>query len=72
MDFKDKKVLITGASRGIGFATAQEFLALGARVAINGRSEQSVATAIAYLASDDARFITGVALPMDGGSSAGS
>jgi len=49
MDFAGKNVLITGASRGIGFATAQKFLALGARVAINGRSEQSVTTAIAEL-----------------------
>jgi len=49
MDFGGKNVLITGASRGIGFATAQNFLALGARVAINGRSEQSVTTAIAEL-----------------------
>jgi NAD(P)-dependent dehydrogenase (short-subunit alcohol dehydrogenase family) len=53
MDFTGKRVLITGASRGIGFATAKEFLALGASVAINGRSEQSVATAIVELGSDD-------------------
>ncbi len=46
MDFAGKNVLITGASRGIGYATAREFLALGARVAVNGRTEQSVATAI--------------------------
>jgi NAD(P)-dependent dehydrogenase (short-subunit alcohol dehydrogenase family) len=32
---------------------------------------EEVAKAIAYLASRDARFITGVALPMDGGISAG-
>jgi len=31
---------------------------------------QEIAKAIAYLASDDAKFITGVALPMDGGVSA--
>jgi len=49
MDFAGKQVLITGASRGIGYATAQEFLALGARVAVNGRTEQSVATAITEL-----------------------
>ena len=33
---------------------------------------EEIAKALAYLASFDARFITGVALPMDGGSSAGS
>ncbi len=53
MDFAGKKVLITGASRGIGYATAREFLALGARVAVNGRTEQSVATAIAELGGGD-------------------
>jgi len=35
MDFKDKKVLITGASRGIGRACAQAFAERGAQVAIN-------------------------------------
>ena len=49
MNFTGKKVLITGASRGIGYAVAQEFLALGARVAVNGRTEQSTATAISAL-----------------------
>jgi NAD(P)-dependent dehydrogenase (short-subunit alcohol dehydrogenase family) len=53
MDFAGKQVLITGASRGIGYATAQEFLALGARVAVNGRTEQSVAAAISELDGGD-------------------
>lgn len=33
-------------------------------------SAQDVAQAVLYLASDQARYITGVALPMDGGQSA--
>ncbi|MDH3468431.1 MAG: SDR family oxidoreductase [Gammaproteobacteria bacterium] len=49
MVFNGSAVLITGASRGIGKATAQEFLAGGARVAINGRTEASVAQAIKEL-----------------------
>ena len=53
MDFSDKKVLITGASRGIGYATAEEFLALGARVAVNGRTKESVDKAIAELGGGD-------------------
>jgi len=53
MDFSDKKVLITGASRGIGYATAEQFLALGARVAVNGRTKESVDKAIAELGGGD-------------------
>jgi NAD(P)-dependent dehydrogenase (short-subunit alcohol dehydrogenase family) len=53
VDFAGKRVFITGASRGIGFAVAKEFLARGARVAVNGRTEQSVATAINELADLD-------------------
>jgi NAD(P)-dependent dehydrogenase (short-subunit alcohol dehydrogenase family) len=53
MDFKDKRVLITGGSRGIGFGIAQAFLDAGARVAINGRTEQSVSTAIEKLGSGE-------------------
>lgn len=41
MDFTDKRVLVTGSSRGIGFDIAKGFLEAGARVAINGSSEQS-------------------------------
>lgn len=38
MDFKDKCVIVTGASRGIGKATALAFAAKGAKVGINFRS----------------------------------
>jgi NAD(P)-dependent dehydrogenase (short-subunit alcohol dehydrogenase family) len=53
MDFAGKQILVTGASRGIGFATAKEFLTRGARVALKGRTEQSVATAITELGGGD-------------------
>ena len=39
MDFKNKKVLITGGSRGIGKATAIAFADKGASIGINFRSD---------------------------------
>lgn len=53
MEFTDKRVLVTGATRGIGLATARAFLAQGARVAVNGRSAESVAAAIESLAAPE-------------------
>lgn len=41
MRFQDKRVLVTGASRGIGLATAKAFLKEGASVAVNGRTRES-------------------------------
>ena len=53
MDFTDKRVLVTGSSRGIGYAIAAAFAGAGARVAINGRTEQSVTAAIERLGCPD-------------------
>ena len=49
MKFDGKRVLITGSSRGIGWAAARVFHSLGAKVAINGRSVGSIANGIAAL-----------------------
>lgn len=49
MDFAGKRVLVTGSSRGIGFAVAEAFINAGARVAINGRTEKSVNVAMERL-----------------------
>ncbi len=56
MGERRRAVLVTGASRGIGRATAQAFLSSGARVAINGRTAESVAKALAEVGSHDQLF----------------
>jgi 3-oxoacyl-[acyl-carrier protein] reductase len=43
MSFKDKTVLVTGASRGIGRAVARAFAAEGARVAVHYKQDRSSA-----------------------------
>ena len=45
-DLKDKAVLITGASTGIGAATARGFARLGARVAVHYNRSQAEAQAV--------------------------
>ena len=45
--FKDKRVVVTGAGRGIGLAVAEAFAAEGARVAVLSRNEQSCGQAAA-------------------------
>jgi NAD(P)-dependent dehydrogenase (short-subunit alcohol dehydrogenase family) len=67
LDFTDKRVLVTGSSRGIGFEIAKTFLAAGARVAINGSSEVSAAAAIVKLGNGD----RAIAAPGDIGTVAG-
>ena len=57
MEFKDKRVLVTGSSRGIGFAAAQRFLEGGARVVINGRSEAGVKAAAEALGQRDRALV---------------
>jgi NAD(P)-dependent dehydrogenase (short-subunit alcohol dehydrogenase family) len=51
MDLKlrDKLALVTGSTKGIGLAIATALAIEGARVIVNGRSEQSVSTALAEI-----------------------
>jgi len=40
-EFKSKRVLVTGGTKGVGAATVQAFLESGARVAATARSESA-------------------------------
>lgn len=42
MDIKDKIVVVTGSSRGFGYAIAESLLEAGAAVAVTGRSQQAM------------------------------
>ncbi|WP_433792101.1 SDR family oxidoreductase [Actinoplanes sp. CA-252034] len=45
----DQVAIVTGASRGIGFAIAQRFIAQGARVAVTGRDADALEAAVKEL-----------------------
>lgn len=61
MDIFDSSVaVITGSSRGVGFAVAQALVAHGVAVVVNGRDPDAVAGAVRALSNDGAR-VAGVA-----------
>ncbi|CAM5580952.1 SDR family oxidoreductase [Streptomyces pilosus] len=49
LGLKDRVYVVTGATRGLGNASARELVADGARVVVTGREEQSAAEAAAAL-----------------------
>ncbi|MFM9367115.1 SDR family oxidoreductase [Streptomyces sp. Da 82-17] len=49
LGLKDRVYVVTGATRGLGHATAQALVADGAKVVVTGREEKSVAEAAAAL-----------------------
>lgn len=59
MDMTNKVVLVTGASRGIGAATARAFADAGAKVALVARSEKEIAAIAAEIGT------AAIAIPCD-------
>lgn len=49
LKLKDKKALVTGSTAGIGYGIARQLLMEGARVIINGRTEERINSAIIQL-----------------------
>ncbi|MFE5618516.1 SDR family NAD(P)-dependent oxidoreductase [Streptomyces sp. NPDC056524] len=54
LGLKDRVYVVTGATRGLGRASAEALLAEGAKVLVTGREEKSVAEAVAELGPDAA------------------
>ncbi|MFE2673140.1 SDR family NAD(P)-dependent oxidoreductase, partial [Streptomyces hygroscopicus] len=61
MQDSGKAALITGASRGIGYAVAEAMVARGDRVCITGRNEEALKEAVERLGADRAIYVAGKA-----------
>ncbi len=59
MRFQDKVAVITGGGSGIGLAAAERLAAEGAKVVINGRSEEKLKAAVAKIGADKADYVVG-------------
>lgn len=59
-DFTDKRVLVTGGTRGIGRAVTEAFLASGAKVAAGGRTAESTEAGVSAIGEGPKLFpVTG-------------
>jgi len=61
LQLKDKRALVTGSSRGLGYATALGLAREGCRVAINGRDETKVSAAAKQIAGETGTQVIGLA-----------
>jgi 3-oxoacyl-[acyl-carrier protein] reductase len=61
LQLKDKRALVTGSSRGLGYATALALAKEGCRVAINGRDEAKVSAAAQAIAAETGAQVIGLA-----------
>jgi 3-oxoacyl-[acyl-carrier protein] reductase len=61
LGLKDKRALVTGASRGLGYAIAKTLAAEGCQVAINSRSVEKINTSAEQLAKETRARVFGLA-----------
>lgn len=61
LKLKDKRVLVTGSSRGLGYAAALVLAKEGARVAINGRDESKIKSAVEKMSKETGAQVIGLA-----------
>ena len=61
IDLTGKTALVTGSTQGIGYAIAEGLAGSGARVAVNGRSADRVAEAVAALSKATDGDVVGIA-----------
>jgi 3-oxoacyl-[acyl-carrier protein] reductase len=61
LGLKDKRALVTGASRGLGYAVALALAREGCKVAVNGRDEGRIQTAAQAIARETGTQAVGVA-----------
>ncbi|HEX6974073.1 MAG TPA: SDR family oxidoreductase [Vicinamibacterales bacterium] len=58
IDFRDRVVVITGGSRGLGLVLARQLVAQGARLCLLARDEAELASAKAQLDANDGQVMT--------------
>jgi len=61
LKLKDKRALVTGASRGLGYATALALAKEGCKVAINGRDEARIKSVAEKLSKETGTQVIGLA-----------
>ena len=57
---KDKRALVTGSSRGLGYATALALAKEGCKVAINGRDEAKIKTVAEKISKESGAQVIGL------------
>jgi 3-oxoacyl-[acyl-carrier protein] reductase len=61
LQLKGKKALVTGSSRGLGYATAHLLAEEGAQVIVNSRSQEKADEAASRIAAETGNNVTGMA-----------